>query len=328
MDVLCVGETLVDFLPESPGLRVKDVPRWTRCSGGSPANVAVGVARLGGRSAMLGVVGRDEFGDFLRESLAKEGVDVSHLRQTDQGKTGLVFISLGEGGERSFSFHRTQAAEFFLSVQDVDLDFVRTARAIHCGTNSLLFPEARQAALALARAARDGGQIVCCDPNLRLHIWPDPGELKAVLGALLPCCSVVKLAEDEVAFATGQATPEGGLRWLEQRGVALPIVTLGERGAVLAFQGQELRVPARPAQAVDTTGAGDGFVAALLYGVSRRYRDRAALLQADPGELRDLAAFACQVASRVVERLGAVAGLPRAEEMAPFLPEVLRRDGP
>jgi fructokinase len=325
MDVLCVGETLVDFLPESPGLPVKDVPRWTRCSGGSPANVAVGVARLGGRSAMLGVVGRDEFGDFLRESLAGEGVDVTHLRQTDEGKTGLVFISLSATGERSFAFYRTRAAELFLSMRDVDVGFVRQARAIHCGTNSLLFPEAREAAIALIRAARDGGQIACCDPNLRLHLWPDPRELQQVLRELLPCCSVVKLAEDEVAFATGQATPEGGLRSLAELGVALPVVTLGERGAVLAFNGQQIHVPSPRAQVVDTTGAGDGFVAALLHGLTRLYPGRAALERAAPEEIRELAAFACRAASRVVERVGPVAGLPRAEEVAPWIPAALRR---
>jgi fructokinase len=324
MDVLCVGETLVDFLPDAPGLRVKDVPRWIRCSGGSPANVAVGVARLGGRSTMLGVVGKDELGDFLRESLAAEGVDVSHLRQTDQGKTGLVFIALGPGGERSFSFYRTRSAEFFLSMEDVDLAFVRRARAIHCGTNSLLFPEARQAALALLRAARDGGQIVCCDPNLRLHIWPEPRELQELLREILPCCSVVKLAEDEVAFATGQPTPEEGLRFLEGLGVALGMVTLGERGAVLRFGRREIRVPAPQVRAVDTTGAGDGFVSAMLHGLTRLYPDRAGLERAGQGEIRDLAAFACQVASRVVERVGAVAGLPRAAEVEAILPAVLR----
>src|SRR4051794_8258513 len=119
-DVICVGETLVDFLPASPGQPVRDVDTWVRCSGGSPANVAVGVSRLGGKSSMLGVVGDDEFGAYLLRALTEEGVDVSRLRRTDEGKTGLVFISLTEKGERSFAFHRTRAAEFFLAERDVD----------------------------------------------------------------------------------------------------------------------------------------------------------------------------------------------------------------
>src|SRR5689334_17269422 len=93
-EVICIGEALVDFLPEEMGQKVRDVERWRRCTGGSPANVAVGLARLGARSAMLGVIGEDEFGIYLRQSLSSEGVDVSHLRQTGEGKTGLVFISL------------------------------------------------------------------------------------------------------------------------------------------------------------------------------------------------------------------------------------------
>jgi fructokinase len=325
LHVLCAGETLVDFLPLEPGRPVKDVPTWSTCSGGSPANVAVGVARLGGSSAMVGVVGQDEFGDFLRESLAREGVDVSHLRQTTEGKTGLVFISLTERGERSFAHYRTRAAEFFFSRRELDGAFLARARAVHCGTNSLLFPEARQAMVQLFRGARDAGQIACCDPNLRLEVWAEPGELKRALGDLFPCCSVVKLAEDEIGFATGERSPEGAIRFLEGLGVALPVVTLGAAGALLSFRGRELRVPAPEVNVVDTTGAGDGFVAALLSALTRRCEGRAELERLDAEEVRELAAFACRAASRVCERLGAVAGLPRQAELAAHWPEAFRR---
>jgi len=315
MDVLCAGEALVDFLPLDPGRKVKDVSAWRPCPGGSPANVAVGVARLGGSSAMLGVVGRDELGDFLRERLAGEGVDVSHLRQTAEGKTGLVFVALGEGGERSFAHYRTRSAEFFLSPEDVDAAFVARARAVHCGTNSLLFPEARRAMVHLFQQAAARGQIACCDPNLRLEVWPSPGELRETLDRLFPTCSVVKLAQDEIEFSTGERTPEGALSALERLGVALPVVTLGAGGALLSFAGRRLHVPAPAAKVVDTTGAGDGFVSALLYGLTRRCRGRADLALLDPGEVRELGALACRAASRVCERLGAVDGLPRAPEL-------------
>ncbi|HCF56560.1 MAG TPA: carbohydrate kinase, partial [Myxococcales bacterium] len=102
-DVLCVGEALVDFLPDRKGRRLRDVELWTRCPGGSPANVAIGVSRLSGRSAFLGVVGEDELGYFLRESLAGEGVEVRGLRHSPEARTGIVFVSLDEAGERSFT---------------------------------------------------------------------------------------------------------------------------------------------------------------------------------------------------------------------------------
>ncbi|MDQ3263380.1 MAG: carbohydrate kinase [Myxococcota bacterium] len=323
IDVICLGETLVDFLPEQPGMKVRDVRRWVRCSGGSPANVSVGVARLGGSSAMVGVVGQDEFGEFLLEALSNEGVDVARLRQTDEGKTGLVFISLTAGGDRSFMFSRTRSAELFLAERDVDPAYLERARALHFGTNSLLFREAQRAMVRAVRAGAAGGKIVSCDPNLRLNFWPDPADLKGVLDALLPSCTLVKLSEEEIAFVTGKSTPEAALEHLSSLGVSLPIVTLAERGAVFLWKGRTVSVAAPAVQVLDTTGAGDGFVAALLFSLTRLYPDRAALLQAGVGELRELAQFACAVGSRVTEALGAVDSLPRISELGGVLPNRL-----
>src|SRR3954468_16686568 len=109
-DVIALGESLVDFLPLKTGSKVRDVQTWVKCLGGAPANVVVGVSRLGGRAAFCGVTGEDEFGHFIHDELQREGVDVSHLRLTTAGRTGLGFISLTASGERSFLFYRHQAA--------------------------------------------------------------------------------------------------------------------------------------------------------------------------------------------------------------------------
>lgn len=324
MDVVCVGECLVDFLPAESGRRVRDVTAWRPAIGGSLANVSVGVARLGGRSALVGVVGEDEFGHLLRERLASEGVDVSHLRQTAEAKTGLVFISLDERGERSFTYFRTCSAEFLLGERDVDPAFLGRARVVHFGTNSLHLPEARTAMLRTVDTARAAGRIVSCDPNLRLHAWEDPEVLRGLLGHLLPRCSVVKLSEEEVAFATGWSAPEDALRYLAGLGVTLPVVTRGEAGAVFLWRGEVVRVPAPRVRVVDTTGAGDGFMAAFLRGLSRRYADASALAGASREDLEALATFGCAVGSRVVEHLGAVSGLPGRDDVADVLPRWLR----
>jgi fructokinase len=323
-EVICFGEALVDFLPHQTGRQVHEVESWSPSPGGSPSNVAIGLARLGARSAMVGAVGQDEFGQFLRQRLAEEGVDVSRLRATDEGKTGLVFVSLSEAGERTFAFYRTRAAELFLSERDVDLAYLQSARAFHLGTNSLLFRAAQRAALLAVDAARGADKIVCCDPNLRLHLWSDPAELKGLLAKLLPACGIVKLAEDEAEFVTGKADPEGALQVLAQRGVALPVVTLGAQGALLLWQGTQVQVPAPSVQVVDSTGAGDGFVAGLLFGITRLYDGFTGFRTAGVGEIREIAGFACRVGARVVERLGAVEGLPRRAEAQALLPALLR----
>jgi fructokinase len=323
LDVICVGEALVDFLPEGTGLQVWQVEKWVRCPGGSPANVAIGLARLGAKSAMIGVVGTDEFGTFLLHRLAEEGVNVGHLRRTEEGKTGLVFISLNAQGERSFAFHRVRSAEFFLDLRDVDVAFLSTSRAMHFGSNSLLEPLAQRAVEQMAVAMSQQGKIVSIDPNLRLNLWPKPDELKGLLARLFPLCSVAKLAEDEIAFVTGTTDVEQALVAMRKAGVVLPVVTLGPEGAAFFWQGKVVRAAAPPAKVVDTTGAGDGFMATLLFGLTRLFPDAAALKRAHVGELRELVTFACAAAARVVEKLGAVTGLPRMAELEKVTPTVL-----
>lgn len=324
LDVVCMGETLVDFLPSEFGRRVREVPSWAPAIGGSLANVSVGLARLGARSGLVSVLGSDEFGHLLRERLAAEGVDVSHVRQTKEARTGLVFISLDARGERSFTYFRTRSAEFLLGEQDVDLEFLGRTRVLHWGSNSLHLPEARVALQRSIERVREAGRIISCDPNLRLHAWADPQEPKGILERLLPLCTVVKLSEEEMPFVVGSTDPRGALEALSAMGVVLPVVTLGEKGAAFLWRGEVVHVPAPPTRVLDTTGAGDGFVSAFLYGLTRRYADARAVREATRESLTELATFACVVGSRVVERLGAVAGLPLAAEVIEHMPADLR----
>jgi fructokinase len=312
VDVVCVGEALVDFLPDAPGQRVRDVKRWTPCLGGAPANVAVGLARLGGRAALVGVTGGDEFGAFLRQGLAREGVDVSRLRRLAGAKTGLGFVSLTRSGERSFVFYRDHTAEKELAPRDLGAAaaLLAHAKVVHVGTNSLLLPAARRAVTAAMRAAHARGQMTSCDPNLRLHLWPKPAELAGLVRGLLPTCAIFKMSDEENAFVTGRRRVEDALRWLEGQGVALAVVTRGAKGASLRFRGQTRHVPAPKVKVVDTTGAGDGFSAGLLYGLTRQANTRAQLEALDVDVVEGVARFACLVGSHVVTRLGAVAGLP------------------
>lgn len=316
--VVCLGEALVDFLPERKGQRVRDVRRWTPCLGGAPANVTVGVARLGGRSALVGVTGEDEFGYFLREALEREGVETRYLRHTSEGKTGLGFVSLTAAGERSFTFYRVRSAETFLDERDTARasKAIDRAAVLHVGTNSLLHPEARRAVQAAVRRSFEAGRITSSDPNLRLHLWPKPEALRRLVRGLLPRLAIVKLSEEEIEFVTGSSDVARALGFLERAGVVLPVVTCGARGAAFRFKGEVRRVPTRTVKVVDTTGAGDGFASGLLTRVAALAPSRAALERASMDELEACVRFGCEVGTRAVTRLGAVAGLPTLAELS------------
>jgi fructokinase len=307
LDAVCFGEALVDLLPDRRG-RLRDCGTFQAHSGGAPANVAVGLARLGLRTGFVGVVGEDEFGHLLARKLAEEQVEAA-LRFTPEAKTGVWFVALDASGERSFFTPAgTDSADKLIDGRDVAR--IPEARIFHCGSSSHIRPGAQQALRHAVRAARARGMTVSFDPNVRAHLWRDLRELRALCDDVLPLCDVVKLSEDELLPCLGLRDPPAALDRLTAMGVKLACVTAGARGA-MARRGEELaEVPAPPVEVVDTTGAGDGFVAALL--------------ASDPlaSPLGDALRFACAVGSRVCTRLGAVGGLPTRAEA-----ESLRRGG-
>lgn len=300
MDVVCFGEALVDLLPDRRG-RIRDCERFEAHSGGAPANVAVGAARLGLSTAFVGVVGEDEFGHLLARKLSVEGIE-TRLRFSTQARTGLWFVALDQDGDRSF-FAPTGADSADKLIDDSDIARVPQARVFHCGSSAHVLPAAGQVLRRAVRSAKDRGMAVSFDPNVRSHLWRDLGDLTTLCREIFPLCDLVKLSEDELQPCLGLGDPQEALDRLEAAGVKLACVTLGARGA-LARRGKELaQVPAPRVDVVDTTGAGDGFVAGLL--------------ASDPfsAPLEPALRFACAVGSRVCTRLGAVAGLPTRAEL-------------
>jgi sugar/nucleoside kinase (ribokinase family) len=248
--VVCLGELLIDFVAVRPGV-------YQRAAGGAPANVAVGLARLGARSAFLSMVGDDAFGRFLRETLARDGVDIRGLISTREAPTGLAFISLDRRGERRFTFYRRPCADALLAPGDLRAAPWRGARIFHYGSISLIAEPSRSATLAAIARARRAGMRLSCDPNLRLALWPSPARARAGMREALRHADIVKVSEEEVAFLGH--TPRA----------PLVVITRGPRGGTVLDGARRFDYPAFPVRAVDTTGAGDAFVAGLLYGLLR-----------------------------------------------------------
>jgi fructokinase len=309
--ILSFGEAIVDFFPEQRGILLRDAEKFERHLGGAPANVAVGLARLGVPSGLMTLVGADEFGAFLKNALAREGVDTSGIGTHRVARTGITFVAVGPRGERSFTFYRHPSADQLIAEHDVDESVIGRARVFHYGSSTLSREPARAATLRAVELARRAGCVVSCDPNIRAHLWEDLAEARPLLAKTLAQTDVVKISDDELAAVVATSDPELGARRLREQGVGLAIVTLGERGCYFdgaaAGTGWSRGVSV---DAVDTTGAGDGFVAGLL----------AELPPGKPGELPRAAveaacAFANRVAARVVTRFGATAALPRRSEL-------------
>jgi fructokinase len=304
-DILCIGDLLIDFVPTVTGTGLIDAPAFAKAPGGAAANVAVGLARLGVKSAFMGKVGDDPFGHFLAETLRREGVDVAPLRFETRARTALAFVSLRADGEREFMFYRHPSADMLFVPEEVDRAAVEAARLLHFDSISLSSPNPRASSLLAADAALAAGRLVSYDVNLRLPLWPDAESAKAGIRDGLGRAHLVKLSDDELFFLTGERSAEAVRRSLWHDRLRLVALTRGRAGCTLLTPDGAQDVPSFAVAAVDTTGAGDGFMAGLLAGL---IQDPTAL--DDPARLAAICRFANAVGALTTTVRGAIPALP------------------
>lgn len=308
MDILCMGELLIDFVALESGVTVGEASGFLKAAGGAPANVAVAAARLGHSAGFIGQVGDDPFGHYLAGVLAADGVDVRGLRFSTEARTALAFVSLGPGGERDFVFYRHPSADMLMRPDDVDLSLIDSCSIFHYGSITLIGEPSRSATLAAVRRAKAGGKLISYDPNLRMSLWPSVEAARTGLLLGLQDADVVKVSQEELEFLTGQS--HAGALWRD--GMRLVIVTHGADGATLYTPRERFTAPGFPVEAVDTTGAGDSFVAALLSGLldyGAEY-DR---------HLPEIARFANATGALTTTRKGAIPALPSRQMVEAFL---------
>ncbi|WP_434524178.1 aminoimidazole riboside kinase [Photorhabdus asymbiotica] len=303
--VWVLGDAVVDLVPENSN-------SYLKCPGGAPANVAVGVARLGGNSGFIGRVGKDSFGTFLRQVLHTEGVDIRYMIQDDQYHTSTVVVDLDQQGERSFTFMVTPSADLFLQPSDVP-EF-SAGEWLHICSIALSQEPSRSTTLKAMENIKAAGGWVSFDPNIREEVWKQPEELRPCLEKALMLADVVKISCDELNFISNIDQLENAIDWMMARfPLCLLLVTLGRDG-VYVHDGKQLRhFGATPIIPVDTTGAGDAFVAGLLAALAKLGR----IPQNDEWAVVIAQAQACGALSTTAK--GAMTALPYADELNAFL---------
>ena len=308
MSILCFGELLIDFVALESGVSVGEASGFLKKPGGAPANVAVAVKRLGYDAGFITQVGDDPFGHYLVGVLADEGVDTRGVRYSADARTPLAFVSLRADGERSFMFYRNPSADMLMRPEDVALDVIDAYRIFHYGSITLIAEPSRSATLAAVRHARAQGKLISYDPNLRLPLWPSADAARAGMIAGLDGANVVKVSEEELEFMTGgsDVTP------LWRDGMTLIIVTEGPGGATLHTRTGSHHEPGFRVQAVDTTGAGDGFVAGVLVRMLDFGDDW-------PAHLPEIVRFANAVGALTTTERGAIPALPTRATVERFI---------
>ncbi|XP_072999768.1 fructokinase-1-like [Typha latifolia] len=309
--VVSFGEMLIDFVPTISGVSLSEAPGFLKAPGGAPANVAIAVSRLGGRSAFVGKLGDDEFGHMLAGILRSNGVSDAGVTFDSGARTALAFVTLRADGEREFMFYRNPSADMLLLESELNLDLIRRAAVFHYGSISLIAEPCRSAHLKAMEVAKEAGALLSYDPNLRLPLWPSPEEARTQILSIWDQADIVKVSDVELEFLTGDNSLEDEVVMkLWRPTLKLLLVTVGENGCKYYTKDFRGSVESFAVKQVDTTGAGDAFVGALL---RKLVEDQSALQ--DENKLRQVLRFANACGAITTTKKGAIPSLPNEAEV-------------
>ncbi|MDQ3928557.1 MAG: PfkB family carbohydrate kinase [Chloroflexota bacterium] len=317
-DVITCGEMLIDFVSTVSGVTLQEAPAFEKAPGGAPANVAVGLARLGIPTGFIGKLGDDEFGRFLQSVLDSNGVDTSRLLLTEEARTALAFVSLRQDGEREFMFYRHPSADMLFAPYEVHVPYIARARVFHYGSITLGAEPSASATLHAAVVARENGLFVSYDPNLRLNLWPSEEAAREGMLRGWEHAHLIKISEEEAAFLTGKDDIEQAAEELWHDNLRLLAITQGGQGSTVFTPNVGVYVPSFEVQVVDTTGAGDAFLAGLLFSL---YPNLDHVMRGDIGEedLIQAVRFANAAGALTTTKRGAIPALPTLEEVQALL---------
>lgn len=306
--LLSVGEMVIDFLPGA------EDASYIRKAGGAPANVAIAVARQGCQAAFCGMMGNDDFGRFLYQTLEENGVEPCVKTLTDQATTTMAFVTLDAHGDRSFTFARKPGADMFLTKEHITDEALDSATIIHAGSCSLSKNPAAEATVYALREGHNRGKLVSFDVNYRDLMWGgDQAAAAAAVTEILPHVDLLKISDEETDMLGGAANITALMAKMD---IALVVETLGSKGARLYWKGTVTDIPAIRTTCVDTCGAGDAFwgsfLTTLLKADVRTTADLNLDLLRSAMENGNIAGCLC------VQVKGAIESLPTAEAVAQY----------
>ena len=309
-DVTALGELLIDFTEN--GISTQGNPVLEANPGGAPCNVLAMLNNLGKKTAFIGKVGKDAFGEMLAREVENSGTDIRNLVFDETVHTTLAFVHTKPDGDRDFSFYRNPGADMMLRREEVMEDVIKNSRIFHFGTLSSTHEGVREATRHAIDVAKQNGLFVSFDPNLREPLWASLDDAKEEIAYGLSKCDILKISDNEVEFMTGTDDYEKGAAIIRERyGIPLMFVTLGREGSRAYYKDLAGEVPPfLQEHTIETTGAGDTFEACALNYVLEHGMEN---LSAE--DLKNLLTFANAGASIITTRRGALRVMPHAEEI-------------
>lgn len=308
-DVIALGELLIDFTMN--GRSEQENQLFEACPGGAPCNVLAMLNKLGNRTSFLGKVGRDQFGDLLKNTLDTAGIDTSYLYMDEKVHTTLAFVHTFPDGDREFSFYRNPGADMMLTEEEIEEEYIRSSRIFHFGTLSMTHEGVRKATKRALKIAKDNGLIISFDPNLRPPLWESLEVAKEQMEYGFEFCDVLKISDNEIQFVSGKEDYDEGIRYLQKKyHIPLILLTLGKEGSRAYYKDMCVERPGYKVKAIETTGAGDTFCGSVLHYVLQN-----GIEDLTEEQMGEMLCFANAAAALITTRKGAIRSMPEKEEI-------------
>lgn len=309
-DVVALGELLIDFTEN--GVSGQGNPLFEANPGGAPCNVLAMLSKLGHRTAFIGKVGKDFFGEQLKSAITEVGINADSLYMDGEIHTTLALVHTYPDGDRDFSFYRNPGADMMLREDEVSEDLLKNTTIFHFGTLSMTDAGVRNATKKAVDIAKAGGAVISFDPNLRPPLWKSLDDAKEQTAYGFSQCDVLKISDNEIQWFTGEEDFDAGIRKLRsQYDIPLIMLSMGKEGSRAYYR--DLCVEVKPflqENTIETTGAGDTFGACCLHHVLEY-----GLENLDEQKLTQMLTFANAAASIVTTRKGALRVMPAEDEV-------------
>ena len=309
-DVVALGELLIDFTQNGTSAQGNNL--FEACPGGAPCNVLALLTKLGHKTAFIGKVGKDGFGNQLQAALVETGISTEGLCWDEAVHTTLAVVHTFADGDRDFSFYRNPGADMRLTTGEVNMELIRQAKIFHFGTLSMTDEPVRSATYAAIAEAEKAGILRSFDPNLRPPLWRTLEEAKEQVLYGLAHCDILKISDNEIQWLTGLEGFDAGIRWIQNRfpKIRLILLSMGKDGS-RAYAGETMaQAGGFTVNAIETTGAGDTFFGGILHHVLKW-----GLRDYTREELTQMLTFANAAAAIVTTRKGALRVMPEEAEI-------------
>ena len=309
-DVIALGELLIDFTGN--GVSEQGNPMFEANPGGAPCNVLAMLSKLGHKTAFIGKVGKDFFGEQLKDAIKEVGIDASALLMDEEIHTTLALVHTYPDGDRDFSFYRNPGADMMLREDEIPEELINNTKLFHFGTLSMTHEGVRNATKKALDIAKAAGAVISFDPNLRPPLWSDLEEAKEQVLYGLGYCDILKISDNEIQWLTGEEDYTRGVAWIKARyNIPLILVSMGKEGSRAYYGNTMVEVhPFLQENTIETTGAGDTFCGCVLHYICNHGLENLSEIN-----LLEMLRFANAAASLITTKKGALRVMPEVEEI-------------